>query len=338
MTTAMPLLDTIRLTLELRRARSMADAQEFDEALQLLAEMEGEAVRTVRTSVRDDAVRYWVDAAERTAERGEAAKTRLRLQRARRYAGDGHPALDALERRLRRKALRETRAEHYAPLLDVTQSGPPDPGWQLLRSKKLGRAVEALWGVELTPDAVEHADRLALSAARDLVADRYPSGLLPKHGLDEAFVRGALNVAIGRPDCAVLPLLEADDREPLVAFELARVAQALGHVDVAVVALEGFAARAGGHHRIDRLHSGVFLAQMCLATGRTLQALELYEDLPVALLGGRPSLLFARLLLDHGRGDEAAALLRGVQERQPELDGLEPLLQEAGLPTSPGPR
>jgi hypothetical protein len=253
------------------------------------------------------------------------------LDRARRYAGEGHPALSALERRLRRKALRDTRPEHYAPLLDITLSAPPDPAWQALASSKLCKAVEEAWGCELAPTAIAQADRLSLRAARDLVADRYPAGLLPKSGLTEGFVRGVLCIALGRPDHAVLPLLEADDREPLVAFELARVAQALGHPDVAVLALEGFAARAGGHHRIHRLHTGVFLAQMCVATGRSLQALELYEDLPISLLGGRPALLFARLLLDHGRHDDAIALLAHVQGKQPDLDGLSPLLQEAGL-------
>jgi tetratricopeptide (TPR) repeat protein len=189
--------------------------------------------------------------------------------------------------------------------------------------------VSERWDEELTLDSLARADRFALRKARDLVAERYPEGLLPKGGFSEAFVKGALCIALGRPDHAVLPLLEADDREPLVTFELARVAQALGHPDVAVLALEGFAARAGGHHRILRLHTGVFLAQMCLATGRTLQALELYEELPVALLGGRPALMFARLLLDHGREDDARRLLEEVAERQPDLEGLAPLLDEA---------
>ncbi len=327
----MPLLDTIRETLEMRRARALADAEQFDEALQVLAELGSNAAEAVRISVRDDAVRYWVLAAERTAERQEAGKTRARLDRARRYAGEGHPVLLALERRLRRKALRDTRPEHYAPLLDITLSAPPDPAWQALASRKLCAAVEASWGCHLDTGAIARADRLTLRAARDLVADRYPNGLLPKGGLPEGFVRGALCIALGRPDHAVLPLLEADDREPLVAFEIARVAQALGHPGVAVLALEGFAARAGGHHRVHRLHSGVFLAQMRVATGRSLQALELYEDLPIALLGGRPALLFARLLLDHGRHDDAVALLVDLRAKQPKLDGLLPLLIEVGL-------
>lgn len=333
-----PLL-TERLTL--RQARSLTDAGKFDDALDALLDLDGSKVDAVRKTIRDAAVRHWCAAATRAADRGEGPRARSRLDRARRYATlELRPMVQAVELRLRQAQIRQTKAEHWLPVLDAA-AVPTDgqaAAWTDLASRSVVDKVAAAWGHPVDVDAVRTASDAELRTVRDIIAARYPAELVPRTGLGTPFVSATLWLALGRPDVALLPLLESDDREPLVCFELARVAHALGHPAVAGLALDGFVARAGGHHRIHRLHSGVFQAQMALACDEGERAIALFDALPMALIGGRPALIYTRLLLDAGRRHDAAALLDAVEARHPEIDGASTLREEAeaGAPLGAG--
>lgn len=338
----MALLDALLLRERraLARARTHASDHHYDEALSELHAFDSDRVSATREALRAEAIDHFGASAVRAAERSEGPRARARLDRARRFVTASlRPRLHKVEWRLRVHQLERTRAEHLVELVRQGEAArhrleggeaPPD-SWATLAQRQVLAAVAARWELaELTSDDVLYADAASLSRARPEVAASYPDGLaeaVPRLGL--GFVRAVLLLALQRPDRAALPLAEADDAEPLVCFERARTAQLLGLPHVARTCLQGFVARAGGHHRIRRLHTGVFLAQLELAIGDASRALEVMKTVPVERLGGRPALMYGRLLLDAGNPEEAQVVLRQLVERQPELEGAEPLLAEA---------
>jgi len=339
----MALLDALLLRERraLARARQHASDHRYDDALAELADFDSDRVSATRHTLRAAAIDHFGAAAERAARRSEGPKAQARLDHARRFVtGALRPRLHRVEWGLRVHQLSRTRAEHLVDLVqraeEVRQQlgeglAPPD-AWQSLTHRALAREVAARWGAAepLACDGVLYATAAELSAVRPAIAATYPDDLAGTVvRLGHGFLRGVLLLAIGRPDRAALPLAEADDAEPLVLFEQARAAQALGLTRVARTCLHGFGARAGGHRRIRRLHSGVFLAQLELALGDADRAREVLAQVPVDRLGGRPALMYGQLLLDAQRPDEAAALLRGVVERQPGLEGARRLLEQA---------
>jgi hypothetical protein len=313
----------------LARARALAAEGRTTEAMATLDDLESPATDALRQALRAAAVERWCEAAERSAARGEGHRARERLTRARRYATPAlMPRVQAVDRRLRAAAVRATRAEHRARLLDRAEQAAVDPAWASWTSPQLCADAAATLGLEaLRPDHVDALGEPGARALRPALDARYPAALHAPWDLP--FTAGVLWLALGRPDRAALPLAESDDHQPLVCFELARTAHLLGLPDIARTALYGFVARAGGHHRVRRLHTGVFLAQMQLACGDATGALATLDAVPLRLIGGRPALVGARLLLDHGRAEQAAALLDQLLSTHPDLDGAAALRDEA---------
>ena len=337
----MALLDALLLRERraIARAGMLAAAHRYDDALTELHDFESDRVAATREGLRAAAIDHFGAAAERAAGRSEGPRARARLDRARRYVtATLRPRLHRIEWRLRVQQLCHTRAEHLATLVaaaeaaraEIVAGTPPPEAWSRGGQSAIATAAALMGAEAITADDILYADDTSLRALRGAVMAAYPDDLaaaVPRLGHE--FLRAVLLRQLHRPDLAALPMAECDDAEPLVCLEQARIAQLLGEPRVARTCLHGFAARAGGHRLVRRLHTGVFLAQLELTLGDEARALSVLEDVPVDLLGGRPALMYGRLLLDAGRAEEAQGLLSAIVARQPELEGAASLLAEA---------
>lgn len=167
------------------------------------------------------------------------------------------------------------------------------------------------------PDDLYDADRTELEARLGLLIENYPQHLretVPQLGA--TFTRAVLDLDEGRADKALQALLILDDHAPLVNWERARAAYALGDPKAAARAVHKFAKNAGGHFSMGQLHSGVFLAQLTTEAGdlpaalRTLRSVR-HED-PSA-----GTFLFAQLLEANGDLAEAEAILGKMIKEHP---------------------
>jgi len=170
------------------------------------------------------------------------------------------------------------------------------------------------------PDAEETAARVAF------IVDAYPQALRERiSALGSSFARAVLDLEDGRPDVALQELLQLPDDEPLVLYERARCAHALGSPAAATSALTDFARWAEGHHAIGPNHTGVMLAQMTAEAGDPAEALRILRDVRVdqPRAGG---VLFAQLLEASGELAEADQVLRGLIAEHPRQRNLYKLL------------
>lgn len=319
------------------QARSLLDSGQFDDALDLLRDLDDPDIASLRHQVRRAAATAFLREALAACEAGDGKRMRQRLARARRYHTPVlEPLFQATERRIREHQVRVTAPEHWLTLLDAAREleahlsvGDTSRG-ELFRSRRLIRQAQPAFGAPIHAEAVEGAGRDVLRAVQGAVRAEYPDELGERvPHLGEPFAQAVLFIALGRPDLAALPLLELPETEPLVSFERARVAHALGQSRLALTALQGFVTLVGGHRTIRRLNTGVFLAQMAEVVGEPERALAVLDELPVRIMGRRPVALYARLLLQVGRGSEARALLADHLERHPDHPEARALFERA---------
>lgn len=170
------------------------------------------------------------------------------------------------------------------------------------------------------PDEEEVAQRLAL------IVESYPEALRERVShLGAEFARAVLDLEEGRPESALPALVALPDSEPLVLWERARVAHALGDPASAAKAVRGFAQHAGGHQRVGTVHSGEYLAVLLAESGdlpaalRTLREVRSREP----KVGG---FLFAQLLFATRALPEAEQVLTQLVRENPKQPALYTML------------
>ena len=177
---------------------------------------------------------------------------------------------------------------------------------------------------ETTTEAEEQAMTLALAV------ESYPEDLRASaEALGKPFLQAVLDLDDGRPDLALQTLLSLPDEEPLVLWERARAANALGDPNSTARTLRQLAA-ASGHRWFGRQHSGELLARVTAETGDTDGALrtirEVRRESPEV---GGP--LLGSLLLHGDRLEEAETVLRREIKQSPKSYVLYDLLAETRI-------
>jgi tetratricopeptide (TPR) repeat protein len=210
-----------------------------------------------------------------------------------------------------RRELRTIRADRAAAL----QRAREEEQARLLGVDPLG----VTGGPSLLDPTADHgafdADREELEARLALLVEGYPEHLRDRvTDLGADFAQAVLDLDEGQANLALQTLLGMPDDDPLVCWERARAAYALGDPAAAARALRAFAREAGGHHPVGNRHSATFLAQCLAESGDVAGGLRVLRSARAdePKLGG---LLFASLL--HAKGDLEEAeteLVRIVRE------------------------
>lgn len=249
-----------------------------------------------------------LEAALQAARMGDDARAAEHLELATGFHKGGHEAAFQDTRRELREirsgredAAARAQAEQDARLLQGVGSGPVDP-------------------TPFDPDEEELAQRLAL------IVESYPASLRDRvPALGPTFARAVLDLQEGRPEEALPALVALPDDEPLVHWERARVAHALGDPASAAGAVRAFAQRAGGHRAMGNLHSGEYLSMLLAETGDLPGALRVLRDVRAAepKVGG---FLFAQLLFATRELAEAERVLTGLVRENPKQPAFYTLL------------
>ncbi|MEZ5397926.1 MAG: hypothetical protein R2724_34880 [Bryobacterales bacterium] len=170
------------------------------------------------------------------------------------------------------------------------------------------------------------ADRDEIEARLALMIEQYPEAM--REGVRELgvpFARAVLALDDGKPDQALQLLLALPDDAPLVCWERARAAHALGDGAAAIAGLQAFAQYAGRHHPIGANHTGVYLAQLLAEAGDAKQGLRVMRDVR-AREPGAGGFVFAQLLMIDGAYPEAEKVLAKMIEQHPQEAALYTLL------------
>lgn len=341
-----------RFSTDRRRVEGLLEQADFRTALSSVQEQTGPEAAAYAEEIGRRAAHHWLRQAEDACQRGERKKMNAALAEAARYYRDDlGPMFREARRRIRVRILELTTAPHWLVLLHGSvdqraayfgEGADPPPRYRAFANPKLLTGIGARLRGTPTTAWLERLDENKLDQVRDLIVPAYPATLAdPIDSASPDFLRGMLHTAAGRPDLAVLPLLEETGQRALVGLELARVSYALGFPGAAMQALSQFTSNHGGHAVVRRLHTGVFMAQMALQSGDPRQAVEILESIPLHEVGRRPVLLYARLLARIGQtmrsravlsdwlaenpdDDEASALLAGIDD--PSLHPDEPLI------------
>ena len=214
-----------------------------------------------------------------------------------------------------RREMREIRAERGR----AAEREKEDEQRRLLSADPLGVTGGPSW-LDRTGDAsVFGPDREELEARLALIVESYPESLKPSVAeLGAPFAQAVLDLDDGRPDLSIQALVALPDEQPLVQWERARAAYAVGDPAAAAKALKRFAKDAG-HHGIGQRHSATFLAQCLAESGDVQGGLQVLRsaraDAPK--LGG---LLFANLLEATDGLEEAEKVLKGVIKDAPRMN------------------
>ena len=214
-----------------------------------------------------------------------------------------------------RRELREIRADRST----ATQREKEEANRRLMAADPLGITGGPSWLDATASDAPFDADKEELEARLALLVEGYPEVLRDRVGdLGANFARSVLDLDEGRADLALQGLLALPDNEPLVQWERARAAYALGDAKAAARALRQFSELAGRHHPMGQRHSGTFLAQCLAESGDISGALRALRSARATepKLG---SMLFANLLAATGELEPAEKLLKEVVREHPRM-------------------
>ena len=168
------------------------------------------------------------------------------------------------------------------------------------------------------PDNVfEDADREEAEQRVALLVENYPEGL--RKGIRElggGFVAAVLALEDGRVEEALQGLMALPDDAPLVLWERARAAHALGDPAAAARAVRSFATHAPGHHRMGRMHSGTYLAQLLAESGEPKAGLTVLREVRRSA-PDEGGFLFAQLLMVEGELEQAEKITRELIRKSP---------------------
>ena len=317
-----------------RRIRALVQEHRYRDALELLAQSDDEQAEEWASEISEFAAVHWLRQAEAACHRDDRKGMNAALAEAARYYRDDlGPVFREARRRIRARILEITIAAHWVVLLHAAsdqraahftgvETPTPPASWSAFENRRLVKSAARRMGLD-TLDAVtlDRLDAKTLDKARRSIRKAYPEALHDAVERSEPeFLRAALHVALGRPDLAVLPLLELSTTEPLVCLERARVSFSLGFPGTAMLALSDFRNNHGDHLAVRRLHTGVFMAQMAVQCGDMERAVEILEELPLHEVGRRPVLLFAELLAETGQLPRACGVLEDWTREHPEDD------------------
>lgn len=158
-------------------------------------------------------------------------------------------------------------------------------------------------------DAVFGEDREELEARLALIVENYPEELRGSvSALGVPFAQAVLALDEGRVAEAMTALAALADDAPLVWWERARAAHALGDPVGTAKAVRQFASLVGRHLPIGATHSAAFLAQALAEAGDVPGALRVLRDARAAE-PGVGSFLYAQLLGATGAAAEAERVL-----------------------------
>jgi len=172
-----------------------------------------------------------------------------------------------------------------------------------------GVSSESYWTDEENSTHAFDGDRDEIEARLALLVENYPEALRPSvRVLGAAFARAVLEIDDAHPDVALRALLELPEDEPLVRWERARAAHALGDPKAARNELQQLKNLTGAYHVFGQRDSGSFLAQCIAETGDLAEALSVMRDTRTQL-PNQGNMLFAQLLEATRAYEEAEKLL-----------------------------
>ncbi|MCB9691467.1 MAG: tetratricopeptide repeat protein [Alphaproteobacteria bacterium] len=231
-------------------------------------------------------------------------------------------------------AFREARREMRAIRQERTvaeQRKKEEEQARLMSADPLGLTGGPSWRDPTLPaDFLDaHDDEAAARLA--LVVEGYDASLRASVGdLGAPFARALLDFEDGRADLALQALLALPDDVPVVRFERARAAYALGDPAAAGRELRTFAKLLGRHANMGRHHTGSFLALCLTEAGDPAEGLRVMRSVRAdAPDEGGP--LFAQLLEMNGALDEAEKVLLGLARAYPKDTGVHMLLARVQL-------
>jgi len=292
------------------RARKYLDDGRPDEARLEVLDVDHPDASAVLAEAENGLALLNLDAAVNACRAHDDVRAGELLELADRFHTGGH------EERFRdaRREMRELRAARSAAEVAAKE----DQQRRLLSADPLGVTGGPSWLDKTADAAVFGPDREELEARLALAVENYPDDLRASvSDLGATFGQAVLDLDDGRPDLAIQALVALPDDAPLVQWERARAAYAVGDPGAAAKALKRFASLAG-HHAIGQRHTAVFLAQCLAESGDLHQALAVMrsarEDEPK--LGG---LMFGSLLEATDALEEAEKVLKGVIKDHPRM-------------------
>lgn len=215
-----------------------------------------------------------------------------------------HGGLEA-EFQATRRELREMRASRDA----AEERRIAEKNARMMAVDPIGMTGGPSWLDPVVDGAAFDPDRAELEARLALLVENYPAALRERVAvLGLPFAEAVLALDEGQAGDAYTALALMPDDEPLVWWERARAANALGDPAAAAKAARQFATLAGRHHAMGAVHSAAFLAQALAESGDPAAALRVLREARTTepKVGG---LLFAQLLAMSEQWREAEHVL-----------------------------
>ncbi len=283
--------------------RLLADGRWSDARLEILDIERPDAQQIVREA-EGQLAQLNLDAALSWAEAGDEHRVQVHLELAEDFH---HGGLEESFRTVRRR-IRELRAAQS----EEEKRAREEKAARLLSVDPFGMSGSTSLLRAPIPEGMDAEDALELAARLDLLLENYPEDLRSRvEEVGAPFAQAVLDLDGGRPDLALQALLGMDPDHPLVVWEMARAAAALGDPVAAARTLDRFAGLAPGHRQFGQQHSGTLLAQLHAEAGDVPRAIEVLR----AVRADEPEeggFLYAQLLTATGALQEAETIVRGL--------------------------
>lgn len=300
------------------RAQKLLANQRWADARLEVLDLESEAAQQVKSTAESELVRMNLEAAVSWCQADDDGRVMHHLEVAENFRGKDSDALflDA------RRQMRTIRAERKAEAERAKEAEDS----RMLAADPFGASGGPSWLDKSMPNDLLDAQDDEAAARLALIVEGYPAELRKTVGeLGAPFARAILDMEDGRADLALQGLLALPDEQPVIRYERARVAYALGDSAAAARELKQFGTLANGHHPMGRQHSATFLALCLTETGDPEAGLRVLRSARAKnpKLGGA---LFAQLLDMTGDFTEAESVLRSLIRQHPRDNGLYKLL------------